>query len=98
MTFLHAIVGRPASARRLALLSLYFVACAVGEGYYSARRGPTLTGTAEAVMMLVCAALAWQVSGRAWRRWKMEQRVARLQHEIDVESERAAASRKAGGR
>jgi hypothetical protein len=97
VTILHTIFGRPASAHRLALLSLYFVACAIGEGYYSARRGPTLTGTAEAVMMLVCAALAWQVSGRAWRRWKMERHIARLQREIDAMAG-AAASRKAGGR
>jgi hypothetical protein len=47
-------------------------------------------------MMLVCAALAWQVSGRAWRRWKMERHIARLQREIDAVVG-AAASRKAGG-
>jgi len=97
VTLLHAIFGRPASAHRLTFLSLYFAACAIGEGYYSARRGPTLTGTAEAIMMLVCATLAWQVSWRAWRRWKTERHVARLQQEIDAVVG-AAASRKAGGR
>ncbi len=84
MSTLHAVVGRPASAHRLALISFYFFACTIIEGYYSVRRGLTPIGAADAIVMLGCAALAWRESRRAWRRWKAERYVALLQRKIDA--------------
>jgi hypothetical protein len=61
---------------------LFFALLAVSEGYYSARRGPSLFGVAEAIMGLFCAVIAWEQCVEGWRGYKAR-RVARMLAEME---------------
>lgn len=50
--------------------ALFFALLAASEAHYSAQRGPTLLGLAEAVLSLACAVVAWQRAAEGWAMWR----------------------------